>query len=155
MNSLHKTSSATSANRAHPHQGYDKARRETAFSHPRLAGSRVLVVEDDFIIALDVQSSLEEAGAVVIGPAFTLARALELATQEKVSAATLDLRLGHDSAASVATVLEERHIPFIFYTGQPVGDPVRRAWPHTKVLSKPASGHDIVDAIAEIIRTTH
>ena|ERR1700731_403883 len=126
-----------------------------ASSYTRLSGSRVLVVEDDSIIALDVQSSLEEAGAITVGPAFTLSRALELAKHENVSAATLDLRLGHDSAASVATILEERHIPFIFYTGQPVEDPVRRAWPHTKVLSKPASGHEIVDAIAEIIRTTH
>jgi DNA-binding response OmpR family regulator len=135
--------------------GRHEGKRRDAFSDARLSGSRVLVVEDDFIIALDVQSSLEEAGAIVVGPAFTLSQALELARRENVSAATLDLRLGHESAASVAAVLEERHIPFIFCTGQPVGDPVRRAWPHTKVLSKPASGHEIVAAIAEIIRTAH
>jgi ActR/RegA family two-component response regulator len=151
MNFIQKVSGAVSNVPSPTHE----EKRAQASSHTRLSGSCVLVVEDDFIVALDVQSSLEEAGATIVGPAFTLSRALELATRENISAATLDLRLGHDSSASVAAVLDERHIPFLFYTGQPVGDPVRRAWPHTKVLSKPASGHAIVDAIAEIMRTTH
>ena len=67
----------------------------------------------------------------------------------------LDLRLGRDSASPVAQVLSERHIPFLFYTGQPPSDPIRRAWPQSVTLSKPASGPEIVHAVADIIRTTH
>lgn len=133
----------------------DEHPRRGSASRPRLADTRVLVVEDEFIIALDIQASLEEAGAAVIGPAYTLAQALELAEHEKFSAAMLDLRLGCDSASPVAQLLIERHIPFLFYTGQPPSDPVRRAWPQSATLSKPASGDEIVQAVADIIRTTH
>lgn len=133
----------------------DEQPRSHSVSRPRLAGARVLVVEDEFIIALEVQANLEEAGATVIGPAYTLDQALELAEKEKLSAAMLDLRLGRDSASPVAQLLVERHIPFLFYTGQPASDPVRRTWPQSTTLSKPASGDEIVDAVAGIIRTTH
>ena len=67
----------------------------------------------------------------------------------------LDLRLGRDSVAPVAQILAERHVPFLFYTGQPASDSVRRAWPQSTTLSKPASSDEIVQAIAGIIRTTH
>jgi DNA-binding NarL/FixJ family response regulator len=127
----------------------------TARPNGRLAGSRILVAEDEFIIALEIQSSLEEAGANVVGPAFTVSGALELMAHESISAAILDLRLGRDSASPVAACLADRQIPFLFYTGQPAEDSIRRAWPQTQTLSKPASGDDIVRAIAEIIRTTH
>ena len=133
----------------------DERPRRESVSRPRLSGERVLVVEDEFIIALDIQASLEEAGATVVGPALTLQQALQLAEKEKLSAAMLDLRLGRDSASPVAQILRERHIPFLFYTGQPVGDPVRRAWPQSTTLSKPASGDEIVRAVADVIRTTH
>jgi DNA-binding response OmpR family regulator len=115
----------------------------------------VLIVEDEFIIALEIQATLEEAGAAVIGPAFTLQQALDLATREKISGAILDLRLGRDTAAPVATALAERHIPFVFYTGQPASDPIRRAWPESQVLSKPAHPEEIVAAVAGIIRRIH
>lgn len=115
----------------------------------------MLVVEDEFIIALEIQANLEEAGATVIGPAYTLGQALELAEHEKLSAAMLDLRLGRESASPVAQLLTERHIPFLFYTGQPPSDPVRRAWPQSTTLSKPASGDEIVQAVADTVRTTH
>ena len=139
---------------SHNSERGDKA-RPGAVAHPRLAGSRVLVVEDEFVIALEIQTTLEEAGVSVVGPAFTLQQALELAKRETLSAATLDLRLGHDSVEPVAKILAERHIPFLFYTGQPANDPVRRAWAHSATLSKPASGDEIVHAVADIIRTTH
>lgn len=115
----------------------------------------MLVVEDEFIIALEIQASLEEAGASVVGPAFSVAQALEFALHENLSAATLDLRLGRDSVLPVAQALADRHIPFLFYTGQPASDPVRRAWSQSPTLSKPASGDEIVQAVAEIIRTRH
>lgn len=133
----------------------EHSRRGSASSQKRLQGVRVLVVEDEFIIALEIQTNLEEAGATVIGPAYTLRQALALAETEKLSAAMLDLRLGRDSASPVAQLLSERHIPFLFYTGQPPSDPVRRAWPESTTLSKPASGGEIVQAVAAIVRTRH
>ncbi|HLY04416.1 MAG TPA: response regulator [Rhizomicrobium sp.] len=133
----------------------DENPRRGSAPNTRLAGARVLIVEDEFIIALEIQANLEEAGATVIGPAYTLEQALELAEREQLSAAMLDLRLGRDSASLVAQLLHERQIPFLFYTGQPPSDPIRRAWPESTTLSKPASSDEIVHAVADIIRTTH
>lgn len=111
----------------------------------------MLVVEDEFIIALELQATLEEAGAVVIGPAYTLDVAMKLATHHDISVATLDLRLARDSVGPVAKILGERGIPFIFYTGQPVSDPVRMGWPGSPAVSKPASPSDLVSAVAEVL----
>src|SRR5215469_596961 len=122
MNFFQKESAAPSNFHCSQSSPDERPRRENSVSHPRLAGARILVVEDEFIIALEIQANLEEAGATVVGPALTLQQALELAENESLSAAMLDLRLGRDSAAAVAQVLAERHIPFLFYTGQPASD---------------------------------
>ena len=121
-------------------------------SDRRLQGCRVLVVEDEFIIALEIQSDLEDAGATVVGPAPTLAVAMDLATHAKLSAATLDLRLGHDSVRPVTRILADRGIPFVFYSGQPANDPVRAEWPASKAISKPAEAEEIVQAVAELVK---
>jgi len=155
MNFVQKASGVLSNSRYHSPRGTAEGKSEKTLSRPRLSGSRVLVVEDEFIIALEIQSSLEEAGVSVVGPAFSVPQALEFVLHENLSAAALDLRLGRDSVAPIAKLLAERHIPFLLYTGQPAGDPVRRAWPDAKVLSKPASGDELVGAIADILRTTH
>lgn len=122
-------------------------------NHSRLAGARILVVEDEFIIALELQTYLEEAGATVVGPAHSLAAALQLAAHADISAATLDLRLASDSVGPVARILSDRGVPFIFYSGQPAGDPVRSEWPQSIVISKPAPPEMLVDALAELIST--
>lgn len=155
MSFFPKESAAPSSFHCSQSSDTDGQPHRNSASRARLAGSRVLVVEDEFIIALDIQASLEEAGATVVGPALTLQQALEFAEKEKFSAAMLDLRLGRDSASPVAQILTERHIPFLFYTGQPPGDPIRRAWPESVTLSKPATGDAIVQAVAGILRTTH
>ena len=62
-----------------------------------LAGARVLVVDDEFLIAAQLQCDLTEAGAEVIGPSHTLQAALALAEREHLTAAILDIQLGRDS----------------------------------------------------------
>ena len=155
MSFIRKDSSTLSNSRNSSSHGTEERNRRNEGPRARLAGSRILVVEDEFIIALEIQTTLEEAGASVIGPAFTVAQALEFVLHEKISAATLDLRLGRESVTPIARLLAERHIPFLLYTGQPAGDPFRRAWPEVKVVSKPASGADLAAAVADILRTTH
>lgn len=120
-----------------------------------LAGSRVLIVEDEFIIALELQSNFEDAGAEVVGPAYTLADALELATHADITAATLDLRLMRDSVAPVARALAKRGIPFVFYSGQPSNDPVIAEWPQYRAVSKPAHPEELVEALTELVAPRH
>src|SRR5579862_9929896 len=111
MMSFFQRESAAQSNFHCSQSSPDEHPQRGSASRPRLAGARILVVEDEFIIALEIQANLEEAGATVVGPALTLEQALELAQNDGLSAAMLDLRLGRDSASPVAQVLAERHIP--------------------------------------------
>jgi CheY-like chemotaxis protein len=78
---------------------------------------RVLVVEDEPLIAMLVEDWLAELACETVGPAATAARALALIAEAPIDGAILDVSLdGHDSFA-VAAALRERAIPFAFATG--------------------------------------
>jgi CheY-like chemotaxis protein len=83
-----------------------------------LDGCRILVVEDEYLIAADLLQTLEELGAIVVGPAATVERALTLARAEAgLDGAVLDLNLGGERAYPVADALAARGVPFVFVTG--------------------------------------
>lgn len=90
-----------------------------------LAGKRGLVVDDEFLIVIDLQELLEAAGATIItgGNADEARTALDRG--EPFDFAVIDLHLGGDIATglSVAALLEERGIPFIFLSGLRSDDP--------------------------------
>jgi len=71
-----------------------------------------LIVEDEFLIALDLQTLLEAHGWRVIGPAATNASALRLLEDELPSVALLDVNLGSELVAPVAAALRARQVPF-------------------------------------------
>ncbi|SDY92311.1 Response regulator receiver domain-containing protein [Citreimonas salinaria] len=78
----------------------------------------VLLVEDDFLIAMDVAASLEEDGARVVGPAATVSVALDLISQtESLDAAILDINLRGTTSYAIADVLRDRGVPIVFVTG--------------------------------------
>jgi CheY-like chemotaxis protein len=83
------------------------------------SGRRILIIEDEAMIALHMRSVLEGLGWVVVDVAMTSARALALIEVDKPSfdAATLDLNLGGEIASVVATALDAREIPFVITTG--------------------------------------
>ncbi len=84
---------------------------------PRPASARILVVEDEALVALQLQSDLETAGHQVVGPARSLKHGLVLAGQAQIDAALLDVRLGNDTSEAIAEQLIARNIPFAFATG--------------------------------------
>jgi PAS domain S-box-containing protein len=86
-------------------------------SHTNGKGRRILVVEDEGLIALQLQSDLEDAGHRVIGPARSLAQGLLLAEQEDIDAALVDVTLGAESSIPIANRLLARSVPFAFATG--------------------------------------
>jgi CheY-like chemotaxis protein len=83
-----------------------------------LSGRRILVVEDDFVVADDFCQSLEQDGAEVVGPVpnVTLALAL-LSGSPPLDAAILDINLGGQMVYPVADALRRLGIPFVFVTG--------------------------------------
>ncbi|MGH6955593.1 MAG: response regulator [Caulobacteraceae bacterium] len=112
-----------------------------------LRGRMVLVVEDEPIVALELEAILADEGATVVGPVNDLAEGLRLAEAAGISAALLDVRLGRQTVAPLARALEMRGIPFIFYTGQGEADDVRREWPAALFIAKPAPARSLVAAV--------
>lgn len=81
-----------------------------------LKGARILIVEDAVLLALELETGLQEAGAEIIGPAYELEEAMALLDQ-KIDAAVLDANLNGRSVTPVAEALAARGVPFVFATG--------------------------------------
>lgn len=83
-----------------------------------LAGCHVLVVEDDYFIMDDLWHGLERLGATVLGPASSVADALDIAgATPRIDAAVLDINLHGEMAFAVADALRARGVPIVFATG--------------------------------------
>ena len=88
------------------------------FSRRRqLEGLRVLVVEDDYFIALEMCGALRAAGADVVGPARDVETGLSAIRGERIDCGVLDINLRGRLAFELATELRSREIPAIFATG--------------------------------------
>jgi CheY-like chemotaxis protein len=102
-----------------------------------LKGLRVLVVEDEFLIALDIDRILETAGAKQVLPAGRVDEALRILSEsDAVDAAVLDLKLDKESTLPIAEKLQALGIPFVFLTGSPEAAQTR-GFPRAPVVAKP------------------
>jgi CheY-like chemotaxis protein len=116
-----------------------------------LNGKRILCVEDEPLVAMTLVLFLEEAGCRVIGPAHTLAEGLRLSEGEAIDAAILDVNLGNGaSSASIADVLRDRAIPFLFATGYD-SDALRPIDRNVRRLSKPYTQEQLTRALCAIL----
>ena len=117
---------------------------------PMLRDKRILVVEDEALVAMLVEDELLEAGAKVVGPAASVDEALRLietaAAEGGLSAAVLDIDLAGEAARPVADRLAALGVPFLFATGYGVGcDTGGHA--AAPVLHKPFDPHGLVVAV--------
>src|SRR3954447_17495022 len=85
----------------------------------RLKGQRLLLVEDEYLIAADLTALLESLGVEVIGPAASVEEALALVhnSSDRIDGAVLDINLRNERVYPVADVLTARGVPFVFTTG--------------------------------------
>lgn len=103
-----------------------------------LDGRRILIVEDEGMLAVEIEELLIRMGCIVIGPSNSISRAACLAQEENIDAAILDVNIRGQKIYPVAEILQSCGIPFIFLTGYgnwslPAG------MRDTKILSKPFS----------------
>ncbi len=112
-------------------------------------GESVLIVEDQFLIALDLKVALQELGCPEVELAQNLEGALSLARSGSIHAALLDINLNGTRSFAVASVLKDRAIPFAFLTGcdQAV---VPREFADTPILEKPFSRGDLARLLARL-----
>lgn len=101
-----------------------------------LKGIRVLLVEDQMIVAMQIEDMLRAAGCAVVGPVGTLQAAIARAHAEPVDAAVLDVNLDGDKVYPAAEELQARGIPFIFATGYGEST-LPEKWRDQPRLSKP------------------
>lgn len=111
---------------------------------PSLAGSRILVVEDEYMMADDLRQALEDQDAVVLGPVAFVEDALAIVESgEAIDAAVLDINLGGEKSFPVADALVARQIPILFATGYSDRDiPARYA--EIGRVGKPVEPRDIL-----------
>lgn len=114
-----------------------------------LRGRTILVVEDEQLVAMLIEDALLDAGATVIGPAATVAEALDLLGGTLPDAAVMDMNLCGESAAPVADRLAALAVPFLIATGYGAAGlpPGHEAVP---VLAKPFEPDDLIRQLAEI-----
>ncbi len=117
----------------------------------KLPGRRILLVEDEPLIAMFAEMALEDAGAEVIGPAAGIAAALAALEGQQVDAALVDVRLrGGESGYDLADTLAQRGIPFLLATGMQAQDvpPRHRDAP---VLPKPYTAPQLLAALGAVL----
>ncbi len=114
-----------------------------------LRGARVLIVEDAVLLALELETGLSEAGAVVIGPAYELEEAIALLGQP-IDVAVLDANLNGRAVTPVAQALADAGVPFVFATGygEAAGAPSGFDAP---VIRKPYDVSQVVSAVAALL----
>jgi CheY-like chemotaxis protein len=113
----------------------------------RLSGLRVLIVEDEALIASLIEDYLIDLGCEVVGPAMHMTDAVQLAREAAFDGATLDVNIVGEKVYPVADILTERGIPFVFMTGYGQAG-LRKCDGGCPVLQKPYRLEQLVDILA-------
>lgn len=113
-----------------------------------LSGQRILLVEDEAIIAFDMESIICEANGEVVAHAGSLPKALKLANTPDLSLALLDFRLGSENSLPVAKKLHAAGVPFVFYTGN--APCIREFFPDVPIIPKPADPAILINTLASL-----
>jgi len=117
----------------------------------RTSGAHILLVEDSWIVACQIEAIVLEAGYTVVGPTGYLAEAIEIASTEQIAAALLDIEIsGGDHTYPVAEALMARGIPFAFISSRPRReiDPVYRDLPS---IGKPFRPAALLATLSELV----
>lgn len=110
---------------------------------------RILIIEDEPMIALDLQDLLEDAGFDVVGVAGKLEKALALIASKVCDAAIVDANLGGVSSGPAAVALAARRTPFIVLSGYALKQQ-EAAFPNALFIQKPCRPAQLINALKAI-----
>jgi CheY-like chemotaxis protein len=117
-----------------------------------LSGLRCLVLDDEFLIALDIEHVLRGAGASHVTCVGNLADALAaLRDEAPFAVAVIDIDLGGDDSMTISAALQEGGVPFVFLTGLGADDPRARQYPQAPVVDKPYQVGDLLAALGRAL----
>jgi len=112
--------------------------------------AKILVVEDEPLVSMDIVYCLSEAGYGVVGPLASLLEALRVARGESFDAALLDANLGGEKIDEVAVTLVERKIPFAFVTGY-AREKISADFNHVPLVPKPFQHEKLKQVIKNLL----
>ena len=115
-----------------------------------LSGRRVLVVEDETMVAWLLEDMLADLGCAVVGPAARVNQALAMLDAEAIDAAVLDVNLNGQMSYPVADALAARGVPFVFSTGYS-GLDMRDGYRDRPVLKKPFPYEELVEVFTRLL----
>jgi CheY-like chemotaxis protein len=108
---------------------------------------RILVVEDNLLVADVLCDMLTDRGLHVVGPCARLSKALALVAEETIDAAFLDINLAGEYCFPIADLLHQKGVPFAFLTGYADGSVIPAACRDVPVLTKPVNPLGIFDVM--------
>jgi CheY-like chemotaxis protein len=116
-----------------------------------LSGRRVLVIEDEMMVAMLLQDMLADLGCAVVGPAARVEQALAMIeAAAPLDAAVLDMNLNGQQSYSVADALAARSVPFVIATGYGQ-DSLKNGYRSFPLLQKPFKLSELGDALARLL----
>lgn len=116
-----------------------------------LTAKRILVVEDEPLIAFDLADMLQDEGAEVVGPAFDLATGEALVRENSLDAALLDIDLGDALVWPIAELLMQHGTPFAFVSARCTADQVPPAFHHSECVMKPAMREKVFASLGRML----
>jgi PAS domain S-box-containing protein len=116
--------------------------KDGAAPDPRISisGNRVMIVEDEALVAMVVTESLTTLGCTVVGPFSRCSEAIAAIEADEIDAAILDVNLDGEMVYPLADMLADRGVPFIFVTGYGA-ESIDRRFRHIPVIQKPVERH--------------
>jgi len=113
--------------------------------------SRILVLEDDALIAIDVEMLLESAGHAVVGPVSCQAAALVVIDEQALDAALIDINLGSEKAFDVADRLAKEGVPFAFLSGHSRAS-VPSDHADRPFIAKPYTHRQVIEQVSKLLK---
>lgn len=120
----------------------------------RLRGRRILIVEDQSLVALDLALIVEDEGGQVEGPLLRVEDAFSYDLIDSLDAAILDIDLCGREVFPVAERLVSANVPIVFHTARADVDQMLREYPASRILRKPSAAPEIVAALEGSIAPT-
>lgn len=111
---------------------------------------KILIVEDDPFIAMDLEDIFSDEGYEVLGPIASVEVGLKILQSEQPDIALLDYNLGRETSIPIARALASKEIPFLFLSGQIERVVIGHDLPKTTVIAKPFAPQKIIDFVQSL-----
>lgn len=119
-----------------------------------LHGLKVMVVEDELLLAMELEERLHQEGCTVVGPAARPSKALSLLASEHPDAAVLDLNLNGERSTAIAEAMIKQGVPFVVVTGYVDVRFEDAALQQAPRLGKPFRSEDLMRVLAQVVAET-